>query len=110
MIINKNNGNFTPTFKYQDSIINTDKNIKYLGVIIDDKLNFAENIKARLDSGRRALVMLSRICGRTWGMNPEHLIHLYKTVIVPIVTYGCEIWAHPSFVVNYSEPPVLILQ
>lgn len=62
--------------------------IKYLGVYLDRKLSFKyhlEEIKSKLIRGQSTL---SRICKRTWGLEPEKALYIYKSIILPRVTYG----------------------
>ena len=41
---------------------------------------------------RNAFFAMADISVNTGGLNAEHSISLYKKVVLPIVTYGCEIW------------------
>ena len=45
----------------EDTIINSEKHVKALGIIIDDKLNFSEHVSAICKKSARQLNALSRI-------------------------------------------------
>ena len=75
-------------------IIRTSNQLKYLGVILDEKLNFAAHIADRISKARQTLFALRRICSKTWGINPILANHLYGAVVQPKVAFASEIWAH----------------
>ena len=75
-------------------IITTSNQLKYLGVILDEKLNFTAHIADRISKARQTLFALRRICSKTWGMSPILANHLYGAVIQPKVAFASEVWAH----------------
>jgi hypothetical protein len=66
--------------------------LKYLGTNLTDQNSIQEEIKSRLKSGNACYhSMLSLWCSRLLYKNLK--IKIYRTVILPIVLYGCETWS-----------------
>ena len=63
--------------------------IKFLGVIIDDKLNWSAHIQHLIKKLRSAAAMLSRV--RHW-VPVEHYLKLYHALFVSHLTYGISVW------------------
>jgi hypothetical protein len=65
---------------------------KYLGTTVTNQNLIQEEIKRRLNSGNTCYhtvqnLLYSRLLSRNLK------IRLYKTVILPVVLYGCETWS-----------------
>ena len=83
-----------PTIKYNNEPIKSVKSFKYLGITIDEKLNFEEhieNIKSRIVKvGNK----LATIANNKYGL-PIRLLKLYNNQIINAIgTYGASVWAH----------------
>jgi hypothetical protein len=64
---------------------------KYLGTTLTDQTYMHEEIKSRLSSESACYhsvhsLLSSRLLSR-------NLIKIYKTIILPFVSYGCETWS-----------------
>jgi hypothetical protein len=65
---------------------------KYLGTILRDRNCVLEEIKSRLNSGNAC-------CHSVQSLLPSRLlsrnvkVKIYKTIILPVVLYGCETWS-----------------
>jgi hypothetical protein len=65
---------------------------KYLETTLTNQNDIHDEIKSRLNSGNVC-------CYSVQNLLPSHLISknlkikLYKTVILPVVLYGCEAWS-----------------
>ncbi|XP_047028029.1 uncharacterized protein LOC124636138 [Helicoverpa zea] len=69
------------------------KEIKLLGVTIDDRLTFNTHIK---NVCRKAIAVHQQLCRAakvSWGLNPEVIKIIYVAVIEPIVLYAASVWA-----------------
>jgi hypothetical protein len=44
-----------------------------------------------------------RCLGRTWGLDTNKLVTLYKTIIVPKLLYGCSIWYRVILIKTYKS-------
>jgi hypothetical protein len=67
-------------------------NFKYLGSLITRKNEIGEEIKMRIAAGNRCYYGLLHLFGpRT--MSRRVKIKIYKTILKPIVIFGCEAWS-----------------
>ena len=64
--------------------------IKYLGVNIDDKLNYKQHIEIQLSKASKAFWKTKRLF-YSRHLNSKVKILCYQTLIRPIITYGCPI-------------------
>jgi hypothetical protein len=78
-------------FKFNDSILNVVDNYKYLGVIFSASRNFKKCIDLLADKARRATFSIKKIL-RQNNLSPMHQFNIYDKMVVPIITYGAEIW------------------
>ena len=69
-----------------------EENYNHLGILINHKCKLSDRIHAACNKGRKSYFALSDL-GTTF-LNPWTFIHLYKTVVLPSVLYGCELWAN----------------
>ena len=78
---------------------------RYLGVIIDSKLNWTEHIDSRVKKCKSLLFAANNMVGREWGLTPKRVYWIYTTVIRPILTYGCLVWAQraPTFLTKLQK-------
>ena len=67
---------------------------KYLGVIIDEKLNWNDHITERIKKCRRLYFACKKAIGKKWGLTKDKIIWIYKTIILPILTYGSVVWGN----------------
>jgi hypothetical protein len=67
------------------------KNYVYLGTIINDSGDESKEIEARLIKGDKCAGALHKII-KSKNVSRKTKIHLYKTVIRPVVLYGSETW------------------
>lgn len=66
----------------------------HLGIIINSKCSLSERIKSVCRKGRNSFYALTDI-GSPY-LNPLTLASLYKSVVLPSVLYGCELWNNPT--------------
>jgi hypothetical protein len=65
---------------------------KYLGMTVTDQNLTLEKIKRRLDSGNACYhLVLYLLSFRLLSKNVK--VRMYKTIILPLVLYGCEMWS-----------------
>ena len=73
------------------SLVNS---MRYLGVIVDIKLNFSDHIDATVKRGNRALDILIRsIQGVRCGYSKAGVVAAYYANVRSILKYGSVIWA-----------------
>jgi len=68
------------------------KNIKYLGIVLDSKLNFREHIMHITGKCNKLIHELAKSAKLGWGLNHEALHTTYKGAILPLMLYGALIW------------------
>lgn len=66
----------------------------HLGIIINNKLTLSDRIITACRKGQKSYFALNDI-GSNY-LNPLTLSHLYKTIVLPTVLYGCELWSNLS--------------
>jgi hypothetical protein len=65
---------------------------KYLGTTLTNQNDIHDEIKSRLNSGNACYYSVQNLLSsRLISINPK--IKIYKTVILPVVLYGCETWS-----------------
>lgn len=74
-----------------DDNLESVKHFKYLGAIINSNGSEEAEIHGRIIQANRAYFSLSHIF-HSRDIHRNNKIRAYKTIIRPIVTYGCETW------------------
>ena len=65
---------------------------RYLGVMIDSKLNFAKHFEQKVTKCLNVLYQCKKAIGRTWGLKPLAMKWAYVSFVRPILTYGALVW------------------
>ncbi len=66
--------------------------VKYLGVILDDKLTWKARVNAQVKKGLRAQELCNAFIYRAWGLSPKMTLWLYKCMIIHNITYAAVVW------------------
>jgi len=66
--------------------------MKYLGIILDQKFRFQEHIKYAAERCAELIHTLSRAAKLSWGIRSEAIATIYKGAILPLLTYGAPVW------------------
>jgi ribonuclease HI len=66
--------------------------VKFLGIIFDNKLTFEPHIKQLKQKCQKALTLLRVISHMDWGGDRETLLRLYKSLILSKLDYGCFVY------------------
>lgn len=67
--------------------------LKYLGIIIDDKLKFSQHISYVAEKCSKLIFSLSKSAKISWGLKHEALKTIYKGAILPLLLYGAPVWS-----------------
>lgn len=70
--------------------------IKYLGLILDSKLLFKANTQNSLNKTRKAISVLYPLLKKQSSVNFKTKLLLFKLYLLPILSYGCPVWANMS--------------
>lgn len=82
---------------------------KYLGVLLDRKLNYKRNIEERVKKATVALYSCRGAIGKRWGFNPKIVHWIYTAVVRPILLYGILVW-WPALTVGERLKPLQRVQ
>lgn len=81
-----------PNIKYGLETIEVVKSYKYLGVILDDVLDFKECIEVLASRAGRALGQIIDKSKEIKDLGFESFEKLYQSCVCPILDYGSEVW------------------
>jgi len=65
---------------------------KYLGTTFTNQNSFREEIKSRLKSGNACYHSVQNLLSSSL-LSKNLKIKIYRTIILPVVLYGCETWS-----------------
>jgi ribonuclease HI len=65
---------------------------RFLGIILDSKLNWNQYIQHIQARATRSLTALASLSGSTWGIGFIGMRQIYSAVILPQMLYGCSTW------------------
>lgn len=85
------NNKIYTNLKIQEQTITPVHNVKYLGVILDDKLTFREHIASVIKKGYISLKYAYPLMVST-KLTTQTKVLIYKTIIRPILTYAGPAW------------------
>ena len=66
----------------------------YLGVVLDQKLNWSLHIDKKVAKAKKILHLIKPALHHIWGLDPKRMQWIYKQIILPRLTYGCLVWGH----------------
>ena len=75
--------------KIDNSYIERVEEFRYLGMTLTDQNSIQEEIKSKLKLGNASVQNL--LSSRLLSKNLK--IKIYRTIILPVVLYGCETWS-----------------
>lgn len=70
--------------------------VRYLGMHLDKKLNFAHHIKTKINHLKLTLSKYNWLVGRQSSLSIENKIIIYKSIIRPMWAYAAVIWSAAS--------------
>jgi hypothetical protein len=75
-----------------DKLFETVEQFKYLGTTLTNKNSIHAEIKSRLKSGNASYHSVSNLLSSSL-LSKNVKIKNYRTIILPVVLYGCESWS-----------------
>lgn len=82
--------------KFNNIEVNHEKSLKYLGVILDQRLTFESHIREINKKAKAAINVLYPILNKHSPMDTKFKLLIYKQYIRPIMLYSCPIFSKAS--------------
>ncbi|GJQ65109.1 hypothetical protein Trydic_g7254 [Trypoxylus dichotomus] len=82
-----------PDLTFQGGIIPWQREVTYLGVTLDSRVNWGAHINRVLDRGRKMFGTLYPMMAGGGRLDPSLKVRIYKTVLRPTITYASAVWA-----------------
>jgi hypothetical protein len=83
------NGKFIPCVNIPFERV---EQFKYLGTALTDRNSIHEEIKSRLKSGNACYHSVQNLLS-SGLLSKNTKIRVYRTVVLPVLLYGCETWS-----------------
>ena len=77
---------------FYDRTLKLIQKTKYLGLMLDSKLNWSAHETYIAQKFLNGYWLCRRTIGYSWGLKPSMVRWLYRTVLVPRITYGSVVW------------------
>ena len=84
------------SLKIRDYNIPVSQTVKFLGMIFDTHLNWKAHIAYIKAKCKNALNLIKKLAHTNWGADRHTLLMLYKTTVLSILDYGCQIYGSAS--------------
>ena len=85
-----------PNLKIYDHPVPYSEEVKFLGVILDSRLNLDTHMKYIKAKALKRMSILKCLSGRNCGADRATLLRLYKAMIRPVLEYACQIFDGPG--------------
>ena len=72
------------------------KFIQWLSFHLDRRLTFFNHIRILAVKGKAITTGLQCLGNTVRGLSPHHMRLLYRTCVIPIITYSCQLWYQPD--------------
>ena len=86
------NAGLSHSMKTDNSSFERVEEFKYLGTALTNQNSIQEEIKSRLKSGNACYHSVQNILSSSL-LSKTLRIKIYRTIILPVVLYGCETWS-----------------
>ncbi|KAJ6573687.1 hypothetical protein B0H10DRAFT_1677427, partial [Mycena sp. CBHHK59/15] len=73
-------------------VIEAGPTLKWLGVLFDRKLTFDPHVRSLADRACSKVNGSRMLANTVKGQWQEHLRTLYRTCVLPVLTYACPVW------------------
>ena len=100
MIFNKSGKFFRRSFTFDNELIFTTNSYKYLGFIVTPSGEITSGLKDLKDRALRAYYKLKKKMGNYFRLHPNITLHLFDTLIKPILLYNSDFWGCLKVPVN----------
>jgi hypothetical protein len=80
------------SMKFHNNCFERGKELKYLGATLTNQNYTEEEIRSRLKLGNACSHSVENLMSPTF-LSKNTKINMYRTIILPVVLYGCETWS-----------------
>ena len=80
--------------KIEGNPIEVTQSTKFLGITLDNKLNWNEHVNKQIKKAKNILMQCRKVVGPTWGLNPKTALWIYTAIVRPTLCYGAMVWAN----------------
>ena len=87
----------TYDFKFGGVSLSVVPHYKYLGVILDEHLQFCTNARTLAAAGGRALGKIYAVHKKLYGLGYSPFTQLFQSYVDPILTYASGVWSAKKF-------------
>ncbi|MEL6358425.1 MAG: reverse transcriptase domain-containing protein [Bacteroidota bacterium] len=77
--------------------------VKYLGVTLDQKLDWKQHIKGQTDKAKSLLLNINNTVRDNWGPKPKLMKWAYAALVRPVLTYASMNWGHAIIYQNQID-------
>lgn len=81
-----------PTIKLNNQGIKYQNEIKYLGIVIDNKLTWLSHLNEILEKVSKFEFKLKKVVRATWGLRPEIVKNVYLKATERLILYASAVW------------------
>ena len=92
--------------KFRDIPVRFYENVKFLGLIFDQHLNWKSHVNYVKTRALKAMNILKKLSHTTWGADRKTMMTLYKATVLSIMEYGSPIYSSASDTILKSLDPV----
>jgi ribonuclease HI len=86
-----------PPLQISETTIKASSSVKYLGVYLDQHLNWKEQEAHATKKGAIWAAQIRRVVRPDWGLTPKFARQMYISVALPRILYAADVWAPPMF-------------
>lgn len=105
VVFSKRKINYNLNLLFNRIPLQESKEMKLLGMILDNRLKFKDHIKYTKLRGNKALNILQILNNRNNGVSRQVLLRLYKSYVRPIIEYGAPVYnCAPKALLDSLEP------
>src|SRR6266436_3292925 len=90
-----NNKKDRPALTLPNSTITPSSSTKYLGIMVDQHLNWKVQQAYTIEKGSKWALQIKRATRPSWGITPKYARRLYISVALLRILYGADIWCGP---------------
>lgn len=86
--------NYPPQLNINDKTVPFSNSVKYLGVTLDNKLDWDIHQNNIIKTAKKNLILLGNVIARPWGPRPILSRWMYTGIIRPKLSHASIAWAH----------------